>query len=40
MDLSRFQETLKDPMPDGDLLDELVEDWHGWLSEAIDETRG
>lgn len=37
MDSNRFQQALWDPVPLGNSLNELVEDWHGWLSEAINE---
>lgn len=37
MDPSRFQDALQNPVPPGNLLDALVEDWHAWISEAINE---
>lgn len=43
MDLTRqwitswSQESLQDPVTPGNLLDELVENWHSWLCEATDE---
>lgn len=37
MDPIGFMQALQDLMPLGDLLDVLVEDWHNWLSEAIEE---
>lgn len=37
MDPVRFQNALWNPVPSGNLLDELVEDWKYCLSEAIDE---
>lgn len=37
MDPVEFQHALQDPMPSGDSLDALIEDWNFHLSEAIDE---
>lgn len=37
MDSIGFWNALQDPIPLGNLLDDLVEDWHGQLSETVDE---
>lgn len=37
MDIGRFQEALQDLMSPGNILDELVEDWKRWISEALNE---